>query len=267
VKIFLAIVRLNLKIMIQYRTTFMLSIVGEPILFLINTIFFSALYAYNDKSTVVGYSLSQMIWYFASISIVWQCIWNATDNNVSQKILTGDLAVDLLKPVSTFKFELARALAGRILALVLESLPVLLLFSLLSFPRFVTASSVLRFLIIMPLSFFLFFLLNYNIGLTAFYITNNQSLQRLRQVLITLTAGGLIPLAFFPEWLRRIAELLPFQYLFHWPIQFFLNGDPSLGWAAFVRVVLMESLWIGFFLVVSRFFWKRAAHKYCTAGG
>jgi ABC-2 type transport system permease protein len=210
-RVFITVIKLYLKVMIQYRTTFMLSLIGEPVLYLINIIYFSAIYAYNGKDTVLGYSLTQMIWYFAGISLVWQCIWNSTDNNISQKILSGDLAVDLLKPFSTLKLELAYALSARILAVMLEFVPVLAIYMLLFFPGFITIFVVIKFLIVMPLSFLMFFLLNYLIGLTAFFIKNNTSLQTVKYVLITLTAGGFIPLDFFPQWVQRVTGVLPFQ--------------------------------------------------------
>ncbi|HEX3029464.1 MAG TPA: ABC-2 family transporter protein [Clostridia bacterium] len=266
-RVFAALLKFNLKIMIQYRASFMASLIGDPIVLLIHIASFTAIYAYNDSGYIVGYDLTQMIWYFAGITLIWYCIWNPTDSNIARKILSGDLTIDLLKPVSVFKFELTNAIALRMMAIVLEFIPSIIIYSIIFKPKFITVFSFMRFMLVIIMSFMLYFLINYLIGLTAFAIKSNYSLQSIKFVIISLTAGAFIPLDFFPEWLNRIISFLPFQYLFYWPIQIFLNKEDVRGTEPFCRILGLQLVWIAGLFLLSKLLWKKAIKKYCAVGG
>ena len=266
-KVFITIVKSYIKIVLHYRASLMVSLIGEPISFMIHVALFRRIYEYNQADVMVGYDLSQMIWYFAGITFVWYCIWNNTDSNISNKILSGDLAIDLLRPVSIFNYELAVAVGGRTVSVMLELFPSIVIFSLIYAPRFLTLSSILKFMLIMLLSFFLLFLINFMIGLTAFRIKSNYSLQSVKLFIISLTAGAYIPLEFYPEWLNKIISFLPFQYLFYWPIQFFLNMETTRGIQPLIRVISLQLIWIVCLYVLTQLIWKRAIKKFCAVGG
>jgi ABC-2 type transport system permease protein len=264
---FAAIFKLNIKIVLQYRTAFMVSLIGEPIVLLINAANFSTIYAYNQAHTMLGYSLSQMVWYFAGITLVWFCIWNAADQNMAQRILSGDLSVMLLRPISIFRFELAQAVSLRVMGFLLEFMPCLFIFSLIFFPDFLTLGSALRFLPVIMLAFLLYFLINFLIGLSAFRIKSNYSLQSLKFVLISLTAGAFIPLEFFPKWLQRINALLPFQYLFYWPIHVLLNKEATRDAESYLKILIIQLGWVFAFYMLCRNLWRKAVQYYCAVGG
>lgn len=266
-KLFFKILLLQIKISIQYRTTFLLSLIGEPISFLITAAFFSRIYAFNEADTMLGYSLSQMIWYFAGLTLIWYCVWNDVDNRISNKILSGDLAIDLLRPVSVFTFELGYAVGTRILGMLLEFIPSGFIFSIIFFPDFLTLSSILKFMVAITLSFVIFFLINYMIGLTAFFIKSNYSLQSIKFVIISLMAGAYIPLEFFPKWFNKIAAFIPFEYIFYWPVQILLNRELIRGTPHFLKVIVSQLAWIGILFILACILWKQAIKKFCAIGG
>ncbi|MBR6872503.1 MAG: hypothetical protein IKN17_03230 [Ruminococcus sp.] len=48
-----------------------------------------------------------------------------------------------------------------------------------------------------------------------------------QQVIVLLLSGATIPLAFFPEGLRRVIDFLPFQSIYNAPLTILLKADPS----------------------------------------
>jgi len=245
----------------------MLSLVGEPISLLIIAAFFSRIYAYNDADVLLGYSLSQMIWYFAGLTLIWYWVWNDTDSRISSKIISGDLVVDLLKPVSLFQFELAHAVGIKIQSFFLEFLPSVFIFSLIIFPDFLTPESVLKFLTVSVLAFLLYFLIGYLNGLAAFYIKSNYSLQSIKFAIISLMAGAYIPLEFFPEWFTNITRFLPFEYIFYWPVQILLNREQIRDNVIFFTIFRTQLGWVIGLYILTRIFWRRAIQKFCAIGG
>ncbi len=266
-RLFLAFIKTNFKIMIQYKWGFMLSLIGDPIVMLINIALFSSIYKHNGAQSILGYSLSQMVWYFTGVTFIWYLIWNFTDSNIAEKIISGNLAIDLLRPVSVIKMELAQAIALRTAGVVFEFLPGIILYSLIFYPDFLTVYSLLKFLLVVILSFTLFFLINFLVGLSAFVIQSNFSLQSIKFILISLTAGAYVPLEFFPEWFNKFNGFLPFQYIFYWPIQFFLNMEFTHGAEALLKVVGIQLLWAIALYLLCKYLWRKAIRKFGAVGG
>lgn len=266
-KIFFAMIKLNFKIMLQYKWSFAISLICDPIVMLIYIALFSSIFAYNKTSLILGYNLAQMIWYFTGIAFVWNFIWNATDSNLAERIISGDMAISLLKPISMMKYELANAIALRMASIMFEFIPGFFIYSLFFYPNFLTVASFSKFLLVVILSFTLLFLINFLIGLSAFIIQSNYSVQGIKSVLICFTAGAYIPLEFFPEWLKRISSILPFQYLVYWPIQFFLNKESTRSIEPLLQTIGMQLFWIFALYLLAAYCWKKAIRKFGAAGG
>jgi ABC-2 type transport system permease protein len=264
---FYAALRIHMKSMLYYRGSFVISLLIDPVYFLINFALVSSIYSYNRADSILGYSLAQMIWYFAAVSFTWYFIYNSADTNISGKVLSGALISDLQKPLSLFQNELANAMAIRLLSVVFNFIPSLFIYSIFSFPDFLSWLSLLKFTIVVSFAFVIFFEINFLIGLASFIIKSNYSLQGVKFFLIILTAGAFIPLDFFPLWFREIIKFLPFQYLFYWPIQFFLNRTSCQGLDMFIRIILIQSFWCVFLYGLCRFFWSKALKRFCAVGG
>jgi ABC-2 type transport system permease protein len=234
---------------------------------LINVALFCSIFAYNKTSSILGYNLPQMIWYFIGIVLVWTFIWNITDNNLTGKIINGDMAINLLKPISMMKYELTYAIALRLAAIMFEGIPGFFVYSLFYYPKFLTLASFSRFLAVVILSFIIFFLINFLTGLSAFFIQSIHSVQSIKSILITLTAGGFIPFEFYPDWLNRICRILPFQYLIYWPIQFLLNKESTRSFESLLRIIGMQLFWIFVLYLLAVYCWKKAIQKFCAVGG
>jgi len=237
------------------------------IVLVITTINLQAIYSFNRSDIVAGYSLPQIVWYFAGISLIWFCIWNPVDSNISRKVLSGDLSVDLLRPVSVFHIEFASALSSRMIAIVLELVPCTIIFCAIVFPEFLTFVAVVKFVVLTVGAFVLYFIINYIIGLSAFYIKSNYSLQTLRIILIVVTSGALMPFEFYPSIVRKLISFLPFPYIFYWPIKMLVNEKSDGGAAAFFSIWGMQILWIALLYIASRLIWYRAVRTYCATGG
>ncbi|WP_168735894.1 ABC transporter permease [Cohnella fermenti] len=266
-RIFLMAVKLNLKIFVAYPKGFLISLLIHPIILFMNIFLFEAIFAYNGTSEIKGYSLSQMVWYYVVTMFVYVFIWNFTDRRISNYILSGELGTLLLRPISIYRYELANAVALRIAGILFEFVPGMLIYPWIYPPDFLTPLSLLRFIGVAIMAFLLFFLLNYLIGMTAFVTQNNSGLNRVVSAAISLLGGVMIPLDFFPGWLRSVCDSLPFKYIFYEPIQFFLaRGDAATleGW---LRVVGMQAVWALALYALGRALWKMLLKHVVVAGG
>lgn len=265
--VFWAAFKVHFKVLLHYRTSFLTTIVMDPLFFVINFMIVSSIYRYNQADRIAGYSMTQMLWYFATISFTWYIIYNSTDRNLSDKIVSGALASDLQKPLSVFQSELANAIAIRLLGVAFNLIPSMLLYSWVCFPDFLTWQALLKYGVTAALAFLIYYELCFLIGLSAFAITNNYSMQSIKFFVIILMTGAVIPLDFFPAGFTNLLKFFPFQYLFYWPSQFFLNRPGYGSGELFFKIIMIQGFWCAVLYGLCRFFWEKSIKRFCSAGG
>ena len=265
-RVFFKAFGMNLKVFLAYPRGLLISVIIFPIVMVLNIFLFTSIFSYNGTTHILGFDLTQMIWYYGVTMFVWVFTYNFADQRMSNYILSGELAVLLMRPMPLFRYEFASASALRTAAVICEFVPVMAIFSLLRPPTFLTWGSFGMFLVIIVLAFGLQFLLNFIVGLSAVLTQNNAGIARLVNAMLTVLGGAVIPLDYFPDALQRICAYLPFQYIFYEPVRFFIrHGDTSaLAWG---QAVLIQLGWIVGLYAVIRILWALLLKKIVVAGG
>lgn len=259
--------KLYIKEMFSYPIGFLISIFIDPLMVLVTISLFKSIYAYQGVSSLAGYDLAQMIWYFAGTRFVWYFIYTYVDYTLSQGILSGDLSLILLKPTSIFSATLGEALALRSAGIVFEFIPSFIIYTLFYPPSFMTVASFLRFLLCIALSFFLMFAINFLVGLSSFIFKSNYSMRNLKGILIALLGGANFPLDFYPEWIRNIIDFLPFKYIFYVPLQILVNRKGTQTLADYSMLIGVQLFWITLLFLLCRCLWHKSMKHFCAVGG
>jgi ABC-type uncharacterized transport system permease subunit len=85
-----------------------------------------------------------------------------------------------------------------------------------------------------------------------------------RRAAVDLLAGSIIPLALFPDWLRAVALVLPFQSLAYTPISIYLG---RISGAAICWGILTQLGWAAALAILTRLVWLRALRRLTIQGG
>ena len=101
------------------------------------------------------------------------------------------------------------------------------------------------------------------VGLLSFLVEDVSAFEWIYSKLVLVLGGVLIPLDFFPEWLRRAALSLPFAYTTYAPGRLFV--DPGLANAA--RLLGTQVAWVVFFTIVLGFVFARGMRRLAVNGG
>lgn len=263
---FVEVVRMNFKGYIQYKWTFAMSLLSQPIIVLVNYLVFYSIYTYGGKSDIQGYTMEQMVWFFTANLLVNSFVWNPMVGSMSGRILSGELTMNLLRPVSVFLYDMADCVASRLVAIVMDFLPGMIIYSLILPPVFLTPASMFRFLVVVLPAFLLNYLTSSLIGVAAMWVKNSTSLHAVSNVLISFAGGCLIPIEFYPELLRKITDFLPYKYIYYWPIQFFLNKNQAGETVFMGKIVVIQVIWIGVLMLLYRVAWKQLLKRYGAVG-
>ena len=103
------------------------------------------------------------------------------------------------------------------------------------------------------------FVYSFLLGLTSLWWVENFGLYAVAGNLAFVLTGSLLPLDFFPPWLRNLIMLLPFPHLIYSPVRLIL-GLSNFNDLLFSAVVL--TIWILILGLTVRWLWPKGLRAY-----
>jgi len=208
-----------------YRTHSMVSVLVGPLFFAVQMIIWNAVYSGRD--TINGLTLQMMLGYYGVSILINYITMDFADWNLQMLIHTGRYITFKLRPIHHRFFALSQKIGHRILGLIVEFIPVLLILTLV-FKVNMAPASVFWFILSVAFSFLITFYINYSIGIMGFWLTRTGGVRGAVRLIISLSSGSLIPLSFFPAWCQTVFFFLPFQHSVYVPSMVF-TGHYSLA--------------------------------------
>lgn len=237
-----------------------------------NTIFgviiaYTFLALWSQRPQLGGYGAAQaltFVW-FAQALIMPVGLFGGTMLEWPERVRTGAVALDLLRPLDLQSWRLAEDLGRAGLHVLTRGVPSLLpglVFFDLALPR--RASTWALFALAVLLAVVVGFTLRYLLGLLAFWVVD---IAGFATVLITsqlFLSGMVLPLTVFPDWLHAVTDALPFRCLVQLPLDVLLREDTGTAAAPLLAVQLAWALGLlGFGRLVTR----RAVRVVVVQGG
>ncbi|MGH3454907.1 MAG: ABC transporter permease [Nocardioidaceae bacterium] len=186
-------------------------------------------------------------------------------DDLAERVRTGAAAIDLHRPVSLLGLRLAEDVGRAAYHLLARGLPPMVVGAVLfdlAWPS--QLSTWVLFALSVALAVVVGFGLRYLLGLLAYWIIDVQGPAWVLVVLQLFFSGMMLPLVVFPDWLRTVADLLPFRCLIQIPIDVLLSEDTGTAVAPLIGVQL---LWIGFLLGAGGALTRFAVRKVVVQGG
>jgi len=222
----------------------------------------SALFAAGNAQDA---TLTETMTFFVVNDIL--MIWLASryGNDIGRDIQSGDIAQRLIRPVSYHLQLVAAFHADAIAETITRALPMLvvaIIFIGLMPP--ISLGALGLFIVALILGGVIYALIDMIISYTAFWLTKHWYLAWFKRALFILFGGTMLPLWFYPDWLRAICEVLPFQFSIFMPIGIYL-GRVLVTDAGFV--LGMQVFWIGVLFLGERALWRLVQYKLVVQGG
>ncbi|WP_329603943.1 ABC transporter permease [Nocardia seriolae] len=185
--------------------------------------------------------------------------------DIAERIRTGDVAIDFLRPIDIQFAHLAEYLGRALYSLLPRGVPSILVGALtfgLAFP--ITPGPYRLGGISLLLAMTLSFLSMFAVCLAGFWLIETRGLRALHMICGTFLAGLFAPLPLFPDWLRAIAYATPFPSMLQWPIDV-LSGRTA-GFAA-VEIVAVQCFWLAVLVGVGQLLLRAGRRKLEVQGG
>lgn len=261
-KVYLKIISMSFQNSITYRIEYFTSLLNALLYIFIFVSVWSILI---PKEVSINGITREMMVSYAVLSTLIKSTFARSQSYISSKIRTGEIAVELMKPVSIPLLYLSDIIGKTLFQILARGIP-LLVFSIFIFDIHfnVNLNILYKFFILYILSFFIYFLLSFFISSLAFYFVEIFPFWILYFALITLLSGGIIPIDFFPEKIQTILLYTPFPYLFYYPTIFLLKANLSVD---FFEVLFFYFFHIFVLTILSFLLYLQGIKKLTIAGG
>ncbi len=266
-RLYTTFVRMAFLNILAYRIRYYTGILTYILFVSVHYYIWQAVYANTDigSTGINGYSLPEMITYLTVGWIARSCYFSTIDEDLDEMVRTGQVSLVLLRPVNLHLMMLSQAFGESLFRILFFTLPITLALAFLypiTLPVSATAGAI--FLLMSLGSFLILAEINFLLGLCSFKLQSIQGLSRAKYALIQLFSGLLLPLSFFPVWLRTPAEWLPFQLITSLPLQFYLG---KIGVDQSIYTICKLLIWIAILSTLSEILWRRSIKQLSIQGG
>jgi ABC-2 type transport system permease protein len=256
----------NMKIavldQIQYRAQnyfYMIGMIAEPVIYLVvwSTI------ANSQGGSVGGYTVGGLAAYY----IVWTLVRNMnivfTPYGWEDRIQRGRLGMELLHPVHPIHGDISYFAGWKIVVIFLW-LPLAAVLSLIFKPTLnPTWLQVIVFFFAIWGAYLIRTMFLALLGMISFWTTRVGAIYELYFALELILSGRLVPMTLMPVWVQHLANFLPFQWTFYFPINA-LVGQPTSG--ELLLGLGIQLLWILGGIALVNIVWHFGIRRFSSVG-
>lgn len=181
---------------------------------------------------------------------------------VAQRIKTGHFAVDLLRPVPPVGAWLAADYGRAASALVVRVAPMLTIGAVttglaLPFDPLLWLAGLLSLLLAVTVSYLGWLLVN----LGALWVLEVRGYAGVYVIVMNLLCGLIVPVSWFPDWLRTLTSFTPFPSMFQAPI------EVVMGTGSIPLTLATQAFWVVVLLAAAQWVLRRGLAKVVIQGG
>ena len=232
------------------------------------TVIVSVWLSANSSQSLGGYSTSELIgYYLAGFFLHWVVNW-LPFYSTADEIKSGEIiASSLTKPFSFYWRKFSEEAGWHSFAVILGMTLTLVLAVILQQQQLIAFGfswdNLLLAIAAIVLAIFLVFGFSLCLGLLAFWFTEVWTVDTLFWAGRNFLGGWYLPISFFPGAFQTMIRILPFRYLFSFPLEIFL-GKLSLTEIVFGMAISL--FWILFFSLLYKVMWERGRKAYTAFG-
>jgi ABC-2 type transport system permease protein len=218
----------------------------------------------GDRQSINGFSKGDFLIYYTFVTVGWYVVGGTFGVNTGNRIKNGTINTTLLKPYDVVLGQGIEEQAWKVMSIAITfpiTTIVLYLFRAIIHIQLTWESGLLLILSLI-LGGINFALIEAIVGITAFWVTDVWPVDHVKNILLSLFGGLLVPLALMPPIVLSLANLLPFKYMFYIPISILLSKtqNPLLD-------VGLQAVYIFILFGLYKLIWNLGIRKYEAIGG
>jgi ABC-2 type transport system permease protein len=245
-----------------YRLNIAFELVGLLLQIFLLKVVWTAIYA--DRGSVDGVDLGTLLTYLTIAQLQIWVVWPETTWFLQNKIREGKIALDLARPIGLIPQLIGHQVGSTLvfLPIAILVLPVAFFVGVLGPPASIQAG--ILYVVSVILAYGVVTWMGLLMGMIAFWLLEIGGIEAIYRFSNMFFAGALVPLWLFPEPLRTVAGLLPFQTQANIPVSIYIG---RLTGADALHGLAIQAAWFVILGLLVRFIWSRAMRKVVVQGG
>jgi ABC-2 type transport system permease protein len=264
-KRYLGLTRGSIMESLVFRSSILVTILGNIVYLIIIYNLWKAIFASNQTDVVNGMTFSDTMIYLVLASALFNfmncfIIWG-----MGRDFQSGQIVVHLLKPSDYQLFWFFSCSGNYVISYLTTFLPTFIIVYIITNGSFELGINIIFFCISVCMSVLLNFFIDFFVGTICLYTQSIWGVNIMKEVVVALLSGATVPLAFFPEKLHAVVNLLPFQAIYNTPLQILI--DQSLIESNYLTMLCKQCFWVIIMLLISRYFWYISRRVITVNGG
>lgn len=267
-KKYISIFKIKLMNNLQYRAAALAGISTQVFFGLVYIFVYLAFYKSGTTKTL-PMNFKELVCYlwlnqiFFTLIFIWQ-----KDRELLNMIKDGNVSYELCRPISFYKKWYATMYGTRLAAVILRFLPVTIIALLLPDPiKLYPPISIMAFILFitsMVISSLLVTAIGMIMHIIAMFILDEKGIMAFLMVIGDIFSGTTVPLAFFPKFLKVVADILPFKYIVDVPFRIYSGNIPITN---AISSLFIGLIWFIVTLIFGYILSQKAIRKAVIQGG
>ncbi len=257
----LAAVRNGIRGALAYRGEFIVEMIGSAIVPVgIQFMLWYSIFRSSGNTTFAGMTYSELLAYTWTSLLFTQIRGGDYDFSLMEMIRTGTLSNYLLRPVGVVEFTFFQGFGEKLLTALL----CLSLGLIATFFTPMTITNLLLGLMMALLGNVIHYIFGAALSAVAFYWENAFAVLMVKNMMVALLCGELLPLSIVPEKYAFIWKSTPFYLYVYGPTQVALGHWDHTMW---LQQMGLGFLWILVFWGALKLAWSLSLNRYQGIGG
>lgn len=251
-----------------YKGKFYLTILRKFLGLFVYYYLWMAIYSGASGTELGGFTRMEMIIYVIMSYTISDVIMVSISSEIGYDVMDGNIAMQLIKPINyriqlifkSFGIMIYRMTVPSVFIwIILEIYKVAVLEMSISNPV-----TIILFILSMFLSFLIYVLFDYCFGLIAFITTYMFGMNIVKNAVLSLLTGKLIPITFFPGFIQKIFEFMPFTSMTYTPVMIYMEKYNGLE---LLFQMGKQGIWVVLLYVLGTLLWKNIEKRIVIMGG
>lgn len=258
----------EIKRQMSYKGAFYLFVLISTFGSFISYYLWMAVYGSSTSGVLGGLTRNEMIVYVFMVYVTGSVVTISISGWVSDDIVKGTVAMNLIKPIDYRMSLIARAAGNMVYRFLLPGVIIwigLEVYKVQVLGMEITGiGTVLLYLVSAVMSFLIYVLFDFCFGMIAFFTTYIFGMLLAKAALLSFLTGQLIPLSFFPENVQKAFDYLPFSSMIYTPVMIYLG---KYSGNELIFVLARQIVWILVLYGVGSLIWRKVTTRLVVLGG
>ncbi|MCL2719376.1 MAG: ABC-2 family transporter protein [Lachnospiraceae bacterium] len=262
---FLTLIKSGILVTLRFRLGVFVTIIGNLIYLIIVYFLWRSIYLSSGNNVLNGMTFEDTMIYLVLASSMFTLLESYLTWRMHEDIQSGKIILDLIKPMGYQLYKSLGLIGEMLFKLVTTLLPTFIVVYFLSNFHIQLGINLIFFFLSMIIGIVISLCIDFLVGTICLYTQSIWGVNMIKEVLVLLLSGAVIPLNFFPQPLKNITMYLPFQAIYNAPLQQLLNTELSI----YTRFSSMgiQLIWLVALLLICKVFWWKSLRIITVNGG